>query len=206
LQTAQSLGGSLGGSLPAGLDTLLPAIANLGVGVILRFPPGQGAELIPLEVTGEGSAAAEAEAAAAAYLEQVGDPARINIPVFYEADGGWTMAGMTDAEWTALTGQSILTSLRLPPETIANLSEAGITEMTLSTDSEGLHLSVNGNPLPHLSWGDGKLMYVIDLAAGAGLLDDVAAGDDQAAVVDAIKQLLPIITSSNVTLHVFLPA
>jgi hypothetical protein len=205
LQTAQGFVGSMGGSLPAGLDALLPSIGKLGVGVILRFPPGQGAELIPLEVTGEGSAAAEAEAATAAYLESVGDPAMITIPIFYEADGGWTVAGMTDAEWTALTGQSFWSALRLPPDTIASLSEAGVTEMTLSTDSEGLHLAVNGNPLPHLSWGGGKLNYVIDLASGAGLLDAVAAGEEQAAAVEAIKQLLPILTSSNVTLHVILP-
>jgi hypothetical protein len=205
LQTIQGLAGSLGSALPAGLEALLPSIGNLGVGVILRFPPGQGAELIPLEVTGEGSAAAEAEAAAAAYLESVGDPAMITIPIFYEADGGWTVAGMTDAEWTALTGQSFWSSLRLPPDTIANLSAAGVTEMTLTTDSEGLHLAVNGNALPHLTWGDGKLSYVVDLASEAGLLDAVAAGEEQAAAVEAIKGLLPIITSSNVTLHIILP-
>jgi hypothetical protein len=129
----------------------------------------------------------------------------ITIPIFYEADGGWTVAGMTDAEWTALTGQSFWSSLRLPPDTIANLSAAGVTEMTVTTDGEGLHLAVNGNALPHLNWGDGKLNYVIDLASEAGLLDAVAAGEEQAAAVEAIKGLLPIITSSNVTLHIILP-
>ena len=77
----------LGNDGLAMVQSLLPQIANIGIGVTLRFPPSQGADLLPLTVTGEGSAAATAAQAEEAYLAQAGSPAKINLPITYASDG-----------------------------------------------------------------------------------------------------------------------
>ncbi len=204
LAALQELASQVGEGVPPILQQLVPVLGNVGAGITVRVPLAQGAELIPLEITGEGSAAADAEAAQQAFLESVGTPAQIRIPIIYAADGSWQLADMSDSEWIALTGQSALESLRLTPELIASLRAAGVSGLTVSTDADGVHLTVNDQALPYLSWGEGRLGHAISLAAGAGLLD--AAGDDPAALTAAVEALLPIITTSQVEIQLILPS
>jgi len=204
LQNLQSLAEKLGDGAPPILGQILPVLGQVGIGVTVNFPLAQGAEIIPLEVTGADSAATTA-AAQAAFVSSVATPAYINIPVHYAADGSWTVADMTDSEWIAITGQSSLESLRLSADVIKNLTAAGISEITVSTDEAGIHLAVDGQALPTVSWGDGKLNHAIDLAVKAGLLSGIGDGDADS-LAAAIDGLLPMITSSQIELHVFLPA
>lgn len=205
LQNLQSLAGQLGDGIPPVVGQLLPVLGKVGAGVTVRFPLAQGAELIPLEVTGEGSSAASAQAAQEEFLSSVGTPPRLNIPVHYAADGNWTVAGMTDSEWIAVTGQSFWESLRLPADLITSLTAAGVSEMVVATDEAGIHLTINGQALPFIDWGEGKLSHAIELAVQAGLLAGVGGGDTDS-LVTAIEGLLPMITSSQIELHVFLPS
>lgn len=202
LTQTNELVGMLGGALPPAITSLLPALSRLGTGVVVRFPVAEGQEAIPLEVIGENSAAGEAEAARAAFLESVGTPGRIGVTVFYEPDGSWRVADLTDAEWTTITGQSFWQSLRLPASTIATLTEAGVTEITLATDETGIHLALNGMKLPYINWADGKLNHVIGLAVQMGVLGEDA---DTEGLVSAIQQLLPMVTSSQLEIRVVLP-
>ncbi|RIK42878.1 MAG: hypothetical protein DCC55_07370 [Chloroflexi bacterium] len=205
LAALQGLAGELGEGVPPVLQQILPVLGQLGVGVIVRFPLAQGAELIPLEVTGEASAAAAAAEAQQAFLSSVGAPPRINIPVQYAADGSWTVAGMTDTEWIAVTGQSFWESLRLPEELVSDLTAAGVEEIVVSTDPEGIHVAINGQQLPYITWGEGRLSHALSLAAQAGLLGDLD-GEDAGSLTEAIEALLPMVTSSEVQIHVFLPS
>ncbi|MEZ4616893.1 MAG: hypothetical protein R2867_15505 [Caldilineaceae bacterium] len=180
---------------------LLPLVSNLGAGVILNFPLAQGAEMIPMAVSGDASAASASAAANEAFLAQAGSAARINLPINYNADGTFNI-GSLSAETLSLSLGLPLESLTLDQERIDRYVSMGMETFSLATDSEGIHMTLNGADLPHISWGDGKLAYGLQLAAQAGMLGD---SGDNAAMMDLIQQLLPIIQTAEVTVNVTFP-
>jgi hypothetical protein len=196
-----------GGNLPNGLDKLLPVITQLGIGVILKFPVTQGQEGIPTYVTGEGSAAAAATAAQENFLTGVeGKPGKISIPVFYQSDGSYRINDMTEDEWTTLTGQSFWSSLRLNPAGLESLTNAGVSQITLSTDANGIHITINDKALPYISWADGKLNHLLDLADQMGLWQTLSdQGMDVGMITSTVNTLLPMVTASEFSLHLFMP-
>jgi hypothetical protein len=111
---------------------------------------------------------------------------------------------MSEAEWITLTGQSALENLHLSAATLADLAAAGVSELTLSTDPDGIHISVNGQPLPFVNWGEGRLSHALTLAANAGLLGDLG-GENADGLAGAVEALLPMLTSSQVEVHVTFP-
>lgn len=192
----------LGPAAPAAIKAVLPIITDVGVGVALRFPVAQGAEMIPMQVEGDASAAATAQAAQAAFMNEVGTAPVIRIPVIYDAEGSYTVQGITDAEWQALTGAPF-GQLRLDAQLIQDAVAAGVTAATVRTDAEGIHIALNGKELPVLGWGEGELNHLIKLAAGAGLLG--GDGMDADAITQLVETLLPAIQSSNVEINVTFP-
>jgi len=199
LAGAQQLLGALGNEGLALVQDILPQISNIGVGVILRFPPGQGAELIPL--AGDGSAAAGAAQAQEEFLAQAGSPARINIPIAYNSDGTFSIGSLTADELTVLLGAP-LESLTLSEEQITQFAEADINTITLATDSDGIRMTLNGNPLPHINWGEGRLAYALQLALQTGL---IGSGEESANLGALIERLLPIIQTAEVNVQVTFP-
>lgn len=180
------------------IGDLLPLISNLGAGVVLHFPLAQGAEPIPMEVSGDDSAASTAAAAQDAFLSQAGSAARINFPINYNDDGSFNVGDMS-AEALSLALGLPLESLALTEDRLALYREMGMETFTVATDTEGIHMTLNGSDLPHISWGDGKLAYGLEIAAQAGLLGD---GGDTAALNELLQQLLPVIQTANVTIHI----
>jgi len=201
LTGAQQLLGLLGNEGLALVESILPQIANLGMGVTLRFPPSQGAELIPLTVTGEGSAADSAAQAQAAYLAEAGSPAKINIPITYASDGTFSIGNLTAEQLTVLVGAPI-ESLTLQAEDVARYTEMGLQTLTLATDADGVHLTLNGQPLPHISRGDGKLAYGLNLALQTGL---VGGGGESTEMGTLVAKLLPIIQTSEINVEITFP-
>lgn len=197
-----------GGNMPNGLDKLLPVITHLGIGAILRFPVATGKDAIPTYISGEASTAAKAAAAQDTYLKGVdGKPGVINIPIFYAADGSYRIADMSAEEWTTLTGQAFWSGLRMNPNGLQSLAKAGVSQITLSTNADGIHIAINGKALPYISWADGKLNHALDLAGQMGLWNSLAdQGMDVAMITSTINTLLPMVTASEFNLNVFLPA
>lgn len=198
---AQQLLGMLDNESLAMVQSLLPQIADIGIGVTLRFPPSQGADVIPLTVTGEGSAAESAAAAEKAYLAQAGSPAKINIPITYASDGTFSIGSLTAEQLTVLIGAP-LESLNQTPERLARYKELGLKTFTIATDSDGVHMTLNGTPLPHISWGDGKLSYGLTLALQSGLL---GSGGNSADLSALVEKLLPIIQTSAINIQITFP-
>lgn len=196
-----------GANLPAGMDKLLPVITQLGIGVILKFPVADGQAAIPTYVTGEGSSAAAATAAQESFLAGVeGKPGKISIPVFYQADGSYRINDMTEDEWTTLTGQSFWSSLRMNPTGLQSLTKAGVSQITLSTDANGIHITINDKALPYISWADGKLNHLLDLADQMGLWQSLSdQGMDVGMITNTVNTLLPMVTASEFSLHLFMP-
>lgn len=184
-----------------GLEKLLPTINSLGIGLIAKFPKADGAADIP--ITGDNSNAQAANSAQESFISSVGTPGVINLPVYYADDGSWTVANMTDTEWANLTGDPIWQSYRMKPEVVAGFKAKGVKELTISTDAQGFHISVNGQALPYITWSNGKLNNLVDLAAQMGYLDSLGSNTDQ--IKSLIDQWLPVLTANNVNLRVFFP-
>jgi hypothetical protein len=206
LAAAAESAGLLGGALPEPVLALLPIISKLGAGVTVNFPLAQGAEMIPAEVTGEGSSATAAQAAQDAFLAEVGSAPKISIPIIYDAEGNPAIGDLTATDLAALTGQSLVQNLTLPKSMLADLTAAGVKELVLSTDPDGLHLAINGKALPYLRWGNGRLDHLINVAGQLGLLEGLGGeGENAGNVVSAIQSFLPILVSSQIEIRVLLP-
>jgi hypothetical protein len=184
------------------VEKILPIVQRVGIGIVVRFPVAEGAEAIPLYVEGSGSAAEAAQAAQDEFLASVGTPPKINLPIFYAGDGSWTVANLSDSEWTSLTGVPFY-ALRLNPSLIESLAAAGIESLSISTDAAGIHLSVNGNALPTLTWGEGRLVHLLDVADQIGLWNMLAPGMNLGDVLTTVHSLLPVVQTTDFNLTVY---
>lgn len=203
LATAAETASLLGDDLPLG--ELLPLVQQLGIGVVARFPLADGAEEIPLAGAGD-AAAASASEAQQAFLDGVGAAPVLGIPVFYNEDGSWTVNGLTDTEYSAILPQVPWQSLRLPPDLLQGLMDAGVSEITVSTSDEGLSIALNGNPLPHIGWDRGELQNVIELASQMGLLDSLAeSGMDPEEVTTVVQSLIPVVQATDLDITAHMP-
>jgi len=202
LDNLTALLGKASPGVVATLRDLLPIITDLGVGIVGRFPPSQGTATIPLVVQGAASNAAAAQAAEQSFVASAGSRPAIQIPVYYAVDGTWTVEGITDTEWQALTGLPF-GGLRLSPGLLQDIKAAGIKSATVRADAQGIHLALDGVDFPYLSWEGGGVRTAIDLAQQFGLLRDLPL--DPATLDNLLATWLPAIQSSNVTIQVSFP-
>ncbi len=198
---------ALGLGVPA-LNKVLPLVRNFGLGVVLRFPVEEGNEIIPLSGVEESEAVTMARLMQEQVLQTFGGVLpTIDIPILYHADGSWTLGELSDVDWTVLTSTPFY-ALRLPPSLIEGLTSSGIHEVTLKTDSDGIHIALNGIGLPYISWGNGEVQNVLAISKQLGVLDTVSAllpGADLDSVFSLIENLLPIIQATNANITIFLP-
>ncbi|MEZ4661914.1 MAG: hypothetical protein R2911_30560 [Caldilineaceae bacterium] len=204
LSTTAEVAQSLGFNVNM-LDKLLPLVRALGLGVIIRFPVAEGQELIPTVVLGNESAALAARQAQQEYLNAVGSPPKIQLIVDYAADGSWTMADLTEAEWKEVAPIP-WEALNLNPGVLAGAKDAGISTVGLATNSNGIYISINGKSLPYISWNNGELQHTLQLARQLGLLDQMmGANPDTDQLMATIDQFLPIVQAAELNLVVNFP-
>ena len=184
----------------AQVEQLLPTVTSLGAGITLRFPVQQGAAILPLLAEGAASSPQRQQAAQRKFLAAAGAAPTLQIPVYYDQEGRWTVGGMTDAEWQALTGLPF-GGLRLSAGLMADLSAAGIQEATVRADAAGLHLFLNGRALPYVSWESGEVLTLLDLAEQANLLPPSFAS-----LRPLLEEWLPAAQAGNWTIQVYFPA
>ena len=198
---------ALGLGVPA-LNKVLPLVRNFNLGVVLRFPVQEGVELIPLSGAEESEEVTMARMLQQQVLETFGGSLpTIDIPILYHADGSWTLGELSDVDWTVLTSTPFY-ALRLPPDLISGLTSSGIYTVTLTTDPDGIHISLNGIGLPYLSWGSGEVQNVLALSKQLGVFDSVSAllpGADMASVLSLVENLLPIIQATSANITIYLP-
>jgi len=192
------------GSGVALLDRVLPLIQDVGVGVILRFPLAQGETPLPM-VAPQSDDAAKAIQAQKEFLDAVGTPPVVHFTIAYNADGTWTIADVNQTDLTKMLNVPA-TMLNLTPQTIASVTKAHITDIGLSTNKDGIFITINGKTLPYLTWADGRVSHLLTLAKDTGLLNQVlGSSPDMAGAVDTIESLLPAIQASDVSLKVTFP-
>jgi hypothetical protein len=189
-------------SAVASLGNLLDTITNLGVGLVVRLPVADGAQAIPLIVEGAGSNAAAAQEAQHAFLARAGEEPVVQIPVNYAADGTWTVQGLSDTEWQALTGLPF-GYVRLNPELVQGALSAGVNQVIIWTDREGIHVTIGDRDLPYLRWADGGINTLLDLAIRLGIVQRDRI--DQEILKLALEQWLPPLQSTNLRIVVTFP-
>ena len=189
-------------SAVAALGNLLDTTTNLGAGVVVQLPVPPGTAAIPLFVTGEGSNAAAAVAAQQAFVTRAGTPV-VQIPVKYADDGTWTVQGLTDTEWQALTGLPF-GYVRLNPELVAGAVNAGINQVIIWTDRDGIHVTLGERELPYLRWGDGGIQTLIDLAMRLGVVQENVLTPATLKLLQ--EQWLPALQSTNLRIVVDFPS
>ena len=197
---------ALGLGVPV-LNKVLPLVQKLGMGFVLRFPVAEGVEFIPLTGQEDSEETIRAREAQAQMLSFFGIPPAIDLPIIYHADGSWTLAELSDTEWSFLTLVPFY-ALRLPPSVISNLTDAGVTTVILKTDQEGIHIGVNEVSLPYISWGSGEVQNVLALVKQSGLLEPLASimpGGDVYQVLDLFESILPLLQMTNANITVYLP-
>ena len=195
-------------ALPGAIDAFAPDVGpmagllvelvdQLGVGVIARFPAMPGAEAIPMYVEGDSSAAMAAQAAQQEFLDSVGTPPRINLPVFYNADGSISIGDLSVDELSAMTGGALgALSMGLAP--LAMVRGMGISQLGISTDVDGITISIDGDAMPTLDWSEGKAGNLIEVVAQTGLLSMMGGGVDS--MLTMVNQLLPLVQSAEIDL------
>jgi hypothetical protein len=186
------------------LAKVLPLLTNLGVGVIVRFPVAEGEDALPLEAP-DSEAATAARAAQEEFLAAVETPPVVHVTVAYNPDGTWTLADMGGADWSAIA-PGMLDMLTMQPATIQAMSDAGINEIGLSTNADGIFISINGQTLPYITWADGRIYHLLELAEQSGMLADMTGGDPNvSAILDTVESLLPAVQATDVSLRVTFP-
>jgi hypothetical protein len=189
---------------PTALEKLLPLAQNLGMGVMVRFPPRAGEAALPLYGQGDSHGAAEMLKTQAEFLEVVGSPPRIHIPVVYARDGSFSMDRLSDGEWTDLTGIP-WSQMHLDPTLLDRLSRAGVERIQLSSGPKGIQVAINGMALPWLAWADGELAHLLGISEQMALGEIWAPGTDREAVITLVRALLPVVQSTEFDLTVDLP-
>ena len=172
-------------------DLLVDLVDQIGIGVIARFPVAPGAEEIPLFVEGDSSAAMAAKAAQEEFLASVGTPPRINLPIFYGDDGSLSIGDLSIDELSAMTGVS-LDALVMGLGPLEAVRRMGVSVLGISTDKDGITISLDGKALPTLDWSDGKASNLIEVASQIPLLE-MSLGS----VLPMVFQLLPLVQSAG---------
>lgn len=191
-------GAEIGPAVEA-LEELLPLITNLGVGVVARFPVPEGVAAIELDAGQPDSVRLAAMRTQESFLQTVNRPPMISVPIIYDAQGSWRVGDLTYAEWISLTGMPIFDSFRLRPEAIDSLIDQGITEFAVSTDVDGIHVSINGLDLPYIGWADGELNNALVLAEQAGVWDMLEGQNmDVDDIVAMVETVLPVVQATEI--------
>jgi len=193
----------VGGPSVALLDKLLPLIGDLGLGVIVRVPVPEGTEPLPF-VSLDDAAAERAMSAQAEFLKAVITPPTFAIAVNYAPDGSWELAGISEEDLAAVV-PGLGDALSLEPGMIATMDGMGIKQIGISTNEDGFFISINGKNLPYLTWADGRINNVLDLAVQSGMLDAALGGMDTEALMQYVDALLPAILASQISLNVNFP-
>ncbi len=128
------------------------------------------------------------------------DTATVNLPIFYFSSGNPFVLGLDADKWEELTGMPA-SQLRLTPDQVQAIKAAGIQHIRLSTEPDGVYVTVNDAPLPTLLWGQGE---VHNLTALAATLTNTG-GSESADTLATVDQLVRALQSVNVGLDIRFP-
>ena len=185
------------------LDKILPLIRNLGLGVIIRAPIAAGAEQLPF-ARSDAETTEQAMSSQREFLQAVLVPPTFQVGITYADDGSWEIGGIGQADLAALAPQlgNVLPS---DPNFPATMKGMGISQFGISTNEDGFFISLNGKTLPYVTWADGRINNVLDLAVQTGMLDNAVPGMDIESLLQYVDALLPALLASQISVNINFP-
>ena len=172
----------------AGLvKTIVPQARNLEADVLIRFPLQPGAT--PIEPRPLGGPLPEAGKSA-------GQSIVAGLKLKFDADGAPSLAGVSTKDIAKATGQDLSTMV-IPPDTMAQLAKAGIQHITIRTTPEGLRIWTNDKPLPTVRWSEETLKSTAEVASGLKMIDPNIAA--------VLKQFVPFANTLDVNIVLQFP-
>jgi len=177
-----------GEQVQALIEKVGPILARVGLSVAVKFPLKDGEAAIPF---------ASDEVALAAPAAPTGTPsAVVAFEVKYDEQGVPSIMGISAAELAQLTGNYSM-PLALGQDTILRAQAVNIQTLQITSQADGLHLYVNGTPLPSLAWDQTMLDNTISLA--------VQVNPQLAPFEEIIKSFTPILTQTYISVLVHFP-
>jgi hypothetical protein len=165
---------------------LLPLVTRLGLDIVLRFPTQDGAAEIPLSEPGAAKKTTITPTTEAASLIA-------KFEIKFDENGVPGIMGLSGNDLAAL-GAGAMGGLS--PDMIAKLQAGNIQNMELRMKPDGLHIYVNGEPLPLVIWDGALLKNVVDLY---GQLSP------EAALLPIIQAFLPYLDRADVGILLHFP-
>jgi hypothetical protein len=156
------------------IKMVLPFVRRLGLDVVVRFPTQEGAAAIPL---------ADPNATPAPTVA-VTPSAVARLTVNYDDQGVPSIMNVSSRDLATAMGVD-MSSMELPPSTMAMLQQQGIQHITLRTTPDAVLIWVNGKPLPDIVWSDENLKNTAELYGQLGMADQ--------SLVGALTTLLPVL-------------
>lgn len=174
-------------------------------GIILRFPKQAGAIEIPFDNTNADSLGVTAQQTRDNFLASVGRSPVVRIPVTYDQSGTWRVNNLTENEYMVLLPGFPWNALHLSQASIAALKANKISQLAIGTDPNGLHLRLNDQPLPYITWSKGELHNLIQLLDETNLLAENGITLTREQQQLFIETILPLIQASDFQLTVNFP-
>ncbi len=170
------------------LSGVLPLLDNLGMGIIAKFPMRAGASPIPTATKRSYNVLSEREFTNA---ENAARQSGITeLPITIGADGSLSSTNFM----FAMMGGMIPP---LPTDTIDQITDRGIAEVSIQTRPYGLVIGLNGNDLPLMTLHNDELNNLLNFADQADLWSEYAPGLSPDILGILRSTVLPFLLGSN---------
>lgn len=169
----------------------MPLLGRIGIDVVAKFPVPEGVEAIPVR---------DRKDRALVEAPEIGESTvTIQATIDYSGEGVPSVAGITSRE-IAQVAQTDLSSVELTGPNRTLVKAAGLENVAVVTESDGLHLLVNEQEILHLAYNEQHLMNAIEMY-GQFLGEDA---DEELATL--MSNLAPILQGADIDLLVNLPS
>ena len=165
---------------------LLPLVTRLGLNIVLRFPTPSGAAEVPLSEPGAAKKTTITPTTEAASLIT-------KFEIKFDESGVPSIMGVSGNDLAAL-GVGAMGGLS--PDMLAKLQAGNIQNMELRMKTDGLHVYVNGEPLPLVIWDSALLKNVVDVYSQLS---------PDAALLPVIQAFLPYLDRADVGILLHFP-
>ncbi len=169
------------------VEKFAPLVKRLGLSVVIKFPMRVGAEPIPF-------ADPNVKLAELTPVQET-PSAIVMFEIRYDEQGVPSVLGISARDLRALLGDA---PLALAPDYLRLVQANNIQHVQLRTKADGLHLFVNGTPLPNLVWDGTTLENAVEVYAQMN-----AAAPKE--VLDLVKMLVPLLGRTDVSIMVHFP-
>ncbi len=167
------------GTDASAIESLLPILPNLGVGLALQMPVAAGDSAIPLRTSGT---TLPADEALALFEEAQAAASSVNLTLDYAADGTPEIGGINPFMLNMIGLQPA--ALALPADQLESIASQGIQSLGIKTiQGGGLLVSINGNTLPYLQWSTAEELNSMLNLAGAFAGPEMAGTIQQLQVI-----------------------